>query len=71
MHLTTDGLKAYLEAVEGAPSADIDYAQLVKLYGEPTGVTGAPDKAHISTSYVERQNFTMRAVYAIHQRLLE
>ena len=33
MQLTTDGHKAYLEAVEGAFGADVDYAQLVKLYG--------------------------------------
>jgi IS1 family transposase len=79
VQLTTDGLKAYLEAVEGAFGADIDFAQLVKLYGEapnqgperkyspnvclgarPTVVTGDPDMAHVSTSYVERQNLTMR-----------
>jgi IS1 family transposase len=36
VQLTTDGLKAYLEAVEGTFGADIDYAMLVKLYGEPT-----------------------------------
>lgn len=80
VQLTTDGHKAYLEAVEGAFGADVDYAQLVKLYGEPTGtkgherkyspsectgtkkrpVEGNPDKAHISTSHVERQNLTMR-----------
>jgi IS1 family transposase len=34
VQLTSDGLKAYLEAVEGAFGADVDYAQLVKLYGE-------------------------------------
>lgn len=33
VQLTTDGHNAYLEAVEGAFGADIDYAQLVKLYG--------------------------------------
>jgi IS1 family transposase len=33
VQLTTDGHGAYLEAVEGAFGADIDYAQLVKLYG--------------------------------------
>jgi IS1 family transposase len=77
VQLTTDGLKSYLEAVEGAFGADVDYAQLVKLYGEPPGpagryspaectgikktrVEGNPDKAHVSTSYVERQNLTMR-----------
>ena len=33
VQLTTDGHKAYLEAVEGAFGADVDYAQLVKIYG--------------------------------------
>ena len=78
VQLTTDGLKAYLDAVEGAFGADVDYAQLVKLYGEvpenakgryspadctgirKTRVEGKPDADHISTSYVERQNLTMR-----------
>lgn len=40
VQLTTDGHKAYLEAVEGAFGGDVDYAQLVKLYGEPTGQKG-------------------------------
>ena len=78
VQLTTDGHKSYLEAVEGAFGADVDFAQLVKLYGaspesakgryspaECTGiiktpVTGKPDDKHISTSFVERQNLTMR-----------
>lgn len=77
VQLTTDGHRAYLEAVEGAFGADVDYAQLVKLYGptitapgryspaECTGIKkirreGNPDIAHVSTSYVERQNLTMR-----------
>lgn len=78
VQLTSDGLKAYLEAVEGAFGADVDYAQLVKLYGDApesakgryspaectgikkTVVEGNPDEKHISTSYVERQNLTMR-----------
>lgn len=34
VQLTTDGHKAYLEAVEGAFGGDVDFAQLVKLYGE-------------------------------------
>jgi IS1 family transposase len=33
IQLTSDGHKAYLEAVEGAFGGDIDYAMLVKLYG--------------------------------------
>lgn len=37
VQLTTDGHKAYLEAVEGAFGADVDYAQLVKLYGSEAG----------------------------------
>lgn len=78
VQLTTDGHRAYLEAVEGAFGADIDYAMLVKLYGKaPEGpqrryspaecigarkdrIEGDPDIAHVSTSYVERQNLTMR-----------
>jgi len=79
VQLTTDGQKAYLEAVEGAFGADIDYAMLIKLYGESaeqklqkryspakyTGckvevITGNPERKHISTSYAERQNLTMR-----------
>ncbi len=78
VQLTTDGHKAYLEAVEGAFGDDVDFAQLVKLYGdapesfkgryspaECTGskkieVTGNPERKHVSTSYVERQNLTMR-----------
>jgi IS1 family transposase len=77
VQLTSDGHKPYLQAVEDAFGADIDYAVLVKLYGEdkshekrysPAKYTGArreivegdPDQKHISTSYVERQNLTMR-----------
>ena len=77
VQLTTDGHKAYLDAVEGAFGADVDYAQLVKLYGDapsPSGryspaectgaiktrIEGKPDRKHVSTSYVERQNLTMR-----------
>jgi hypothetical protein len=33
VQLTTDGLRAYLDAVEGAFGCDIDYAMLVKIYG--------------------------------------
>jgi len=76
VQLTTDGLNVYLDAVEGAFGADIDYAVLVKMYessqeetryspavcvsAEPKRIMGNPDPAHISTSYVERQNLTMR-----------
>ena len=78
VQLTSDGHRAYLEAVEDAFGGDVDYAQLVKMYGnapeaakgryspaECTGikkvrVEGSPEKKHVSTSYVERQNLTMR-----------
>jgi IS1 family transposase len=76
VQLTTDGLKVYLEAVEGAFGCDIDYATLVKIYGKAQEeiryspavclgataavITGNPDRSRISTSYVERSNLTMR-----------
>jgi hypothetical protein len=79
VQLTTDGHRAYLEAVEDAFGADIDYGMLDKIYKSATGnkierkyspgeccgalkrrIEGRPDEAHISTSYVERQNLTMR-----------
>jgi IS1 family transposase len=77
VQLTTDGHKAFLDAVEDVLGANIDYAMLVKLYGTPEGaigryspgecigaekrrVEGKPDPKHISTSYAERQNLTMR-----------
>jgi IS1 family transposase len=44
VQLTTDGHKAYLEAVEGAFGIDVDYAMLVKLYGEATGQKGHEKK---------------------------
>jgi len=78
IQLTTDGHKVYVDAVERAFGSDIDYAMLVKVYGEgpvsperkyspsehigtkTVRIEGEPNPAHISTSYVERQNLTMR-----------
>jgi IS1 family transposase len=77
IQITTDGHKVYAEAVEGAFGMDVDYAMLIKLYGDAGGtetryspgecigtqtavLAGSPDPKHISTSYVERQNLTMR-----------
>jgi IS1 family transposase len=78
VQLTSDGHKAYLQAVEDTFGADVDYAQLVKVYGsspesakgryspadctgiKKTVIEGEPDPKHISTSFVERQNLTMR-----------
>jgi hypothetical protein len=77
VQLATDGHRAYLSAVDMAFNRDIDYAMLVKIYGDvpeaakryspaeclgadKTVIRGLPDPEHISTSYVERQNLTMR-----------
>ena len=79
VQLTTDGLTAYLTAVEDIFESEIDFAQLVKIYGPVSGREGAvryspsqflssrreiirgnPNPKHISTSYVERQNLSMR-----------
>lgn len=78
VQLTSDGHRPYLEAIEGAFGADIDYAMLVKIYGaapenakgryspadctgiRKTRIEGDPDEKHVSTSYVERSNLTMR-----------
>lgn len=80
IQLTTDGHRAYLEAVDRVFGDEIDYAQLIKQYGEPRGtakherkyspaectgtkkhtVIGSPVEELVSTSYVERQNLSMR-----------
>lgn len=77
VQLTTDGHHAYLNAVENVFRGQIDYAMLVKIYGQPstdekryspaectgtkrTVLYGDPNPKDVSTSYVERQNLTMR-----------
>jgi IS1 family transposase len=81
VQLTTDGLNAYLGGIIDNFGSLVDYAQLVKLYGDdprikgkqtvrygsgyckgakPYARIGCPDPKHISMSYVERQNLTMR-----------
>ena len=77
VQITTDGHKVYLWAIEDTFGQDVDYAMLIKLYGEepeserryssanciaaePRIIQGNPDPTQISTSYVERQNLTMR-----------
>jgi IS1 family transposase len=76
--ITTNAHKPYMNAIEETFVADVDYAQLHKIYrasGEPEAryspahcigtdmkvVVRDPDPAHVSTSsYVERQNLSMR-----------
>jgi IS1 family transposase len=76
IQLTTDGLNLYLTVVDSLMRGQADYAVLHKLYGggdeerrySPAVVTGVegrvimgnPDPELVSTSYVERQNLTMR-----------
>jgi IS1 family transposase len=77
IQLTTDGFGPYIDAIEQTFGADVDYAQLVKIYAAidagpgrysppqvsetvSTVIQGEPDPEHISNSYVERQNLTMR-----------
>ena len=76
IQLTTDGLNLYLTVVDSLMRERVDYAVLHKLYGsadtdhryspakcigvEGRRVMGSPDPEKISTSYVERQNLTMR-----------
>ncbi len=78
VQLTSDGHHAYIMAVADAFGDNIDFAQLVKIYGKPAGhfhdrsipdvCIGAkktqrtcnPDEKHVSTSFAERQNLTMR-----------
>jgi len=77
IQLTTDGHRVYLDAVESAFGAGVDYSMLVKIYGadrdteatyspaeciscRAVPIIGKPDPKHISTSFVERQNLTMR-----------
>jgi hypothetical protein len=76
VQITTDGHRPYVDAIERAFGKDVDYAMLIKEYGVDPEATrpapvvvlaeqkhvmqGAPDPEKISTSYVERQNLTMR-----------
>lgn len=79
IQLTSDGFRPYKDAVSDAFAGEVDYAMLVKSYGqdpsnaperryspavcigaEKKAVSGTPDKKHISTSYVERQNLNIR-----------
>lgn len=86
IQLTSDGHRAYLDAVESSFGSEVDYAMLVKLYGQDREseiryspaeclscraipIIGRPDYNHISTSYVERQNWSVRTAMRRYTRL--
>ena len=77
--ITSDGLAAYIDAIDRAFGVDCDYAMIQKEYAAVAGndaahryspgriigiekkvITGMPDPVRISTSFVERQNLTLR-----------
>jgi IS1 family transposase len=80
VQITSDGHKCYVEAVDEAFGGEVDFAQLIKLYGNEGNkanpetkyspgeccgtktkiISGGPLEEHISTSFAERQNLTMR-----------
>lgn len=66
VQISTDGYSSYMTAIEATFGDDVDYGILMKLYENKKFYmykqhgTGRPDKKHISTSAVERQNLTMR-----------
>ena len=78
VQISTDGLAAYVDAIERGFGSEADYGQIVKTYGHSENegqrrysapeivtikrkvISGEPAQQHISTSYIERQNLTMR-----------
>jgi IS1 family transposase len=76
VQVTTDGNRLYVNAMDDAFQGSVDYAQLVKIYGNPDEerqyspgkclgaekkhVDGNPDWLFVSTSYAERQNLNIR-----------
>jgi IS1 family transposase len=77
IQLSTDAMISYVNAVEQAFGAGVDYAQIVKVFEseamdaevirvDKTAYAGRPDMAHATTSHVERLNGTTR----LHMRRL-
>ncbi len=76
VQISSDQLRAYIEAVDLSFGGEVDYGQIVKSFEAETGegryspprvvkvdrniILGHPALKHISTSFVERQNLNMR-----------
>lgn len=78
IQLSSDGMNQYLNTVEDAFGDNVDYGQIVKVYGgvetegqrryspppvigvKKKAISGEPNLETVSTSYVERQNLTLR-----------
>ena len=76
IQLSTDGFGCCGVVVDALWRGNIDYAQIIKEYGagdtdhryspavcqsiQKRKISGDPDEGYVSTSYVERQNLTMR-----------
>jgi IS1 family transposase len=77
VQVSTDALHAYVEAVEQAFGANVDYAQIVKVFDDQSmdaevigmnkmAFAGRPNMSLVSTSHFERLNGTTR----LHMRRL-
>jgi IS1 family transposase len=77
VQLSSDAMPSYVNAVEQAFGANVDYAQIIKVYEssaadaevirmDKTAYAGLPDMHRASTSHVERLNGTTR----LHMRRL-
>ena len=65
VQIVADGLEAYLEAVPAVFGREVDFATIVKLYGDPNHVvhvSGQTEPGTANTCFIERHNWTMRTM---------
>ncbi len=68
VQLSTDGYAAYLEAIAEVFGDDVDYGVLHKVFSQRKMkveiskeiISGNPNTKHVSTTLIERQNYTLR-----------